>query len=72
MNLTHKILDGYFSDSKIEDDYVSDNISVFLKTLSKSKNEPWYILMKRIKKGISNEEKLVMDIQKILVSTKEE
>lgn len=71
MNLTNRILDGYFSDSKIEDDYVADNISVFLKTLSKSKNEPWYILMKRIKKGISNEEKLITDIKKILMEIKE-
>ncbi|WP_250944836.1 AIPR family protein [Clostridium felsineum] len=67
VNLTHSIIDNFLTDSKIEDDYIQDNINTFLKSLDKSKSECWYILNKKIKKYINGESKLIQEISTLLV-----
>lgn len=55
INSTDRILYNYFTDSKIDDDYIHNDIKNFLK-VSIAKDEPKYILEKKIKDFINQKD----------------
>lgn len=69
IDIVDKTLSSYFDDSKIDEDYVNDDLKGFLKGPVK-KDVPWSILQKRINKSLKQAEEkgIVKRIEDIIKS----
>jgi hypothetical protein len=64
LDLTNKILENYFEDSKVIE-YVADDLKNFLK-IDIAKTDPWYILVRKIKSAVDKDAKITKEVEKII------